>query len=118
MGVMEYFLLLVPGPLPGCIFMRHIILALNTVHALKICYFMLNIARNAAFFRKPPCEYHIAGAAPLFVSKHRQDASFHREKKIYLETGMAEWNRAVWAKVTSKRRPLFFKVQSLYDCTV
>jgi hypothetical protein len=31
MGVMEHFLLLVPGPLPGCIFMRHIILALNTV---------------------------------------------------------------------------------------
>jgi hypothetical protein len=31
MGVMEHFLLLVPGPLPGCIFMRHIILALFTV---------------------------------------------------------------------------------------
>ncbi len=29
MGVTEHFLLLVPGPLPGCIFMRHIILALN-----------------------------------------------------------------------------------------
>ncbi len=28
---MEHFLLLVPGPLPGCIFMRHIILALFTV---------------------------------------------------------------------------------------
>jgi hypothetical protein len=27
---MEHFLLLVPGPLPGCIFMRHIILALFT----------------------------------------------------------------------------------------
>jgi hypothetical protein len=32
MGVMEHFLLLVPGPLPGCIFMRHIILALFTVY--------------------------------------------------------------------------------------
>jgi hypothetical protein len=31
MWVMEHFLLLVPGPLPGCIFMRHIILALFTV---------------------------------------------------------------------------------------
>ena len=31
MGVMEHFLLLVPGPLPGCIFMRHIILVLFTV---------------------------------------------------------------------------------------
>jgi hypothetical protein len=31
MGVMEHFLLLVPGPLPGCNFMRHIILALFTV---------------------------------------------------------------------------------------
>jgi hypothetical protein len=29
---MEHFLLLVPGPLPGCIFMRHIILALFTVY--------------------------------------------------------------------------------------
>jgi hypothetical protein len=34
MGVMEHFLLLVPGPLPGCIFMRHIILALFTVYLI------------------------------------------------------------------------------------
>jgi hypothetical protein len=36
---MEHFLLLVPGPLPGCIFMRHIILALNTVLAKPTFYF-------------------------------------------------------------------------------
>jgi hypothetical protein len=35
MGVMEHFLLLVPGPLPGCIFMRHIILALFTVYGTR-----------------------------------------------------------------------------------
>jgi hypothetical protein len=34
MGVMEHFLLLVPGPLPGCILMRQIILAFNTVYKL------------------------------------------------------------------------------------
>ncbi len=36
MGVMEHFLLLVPGPLLGCIFMRHIILALFTVYLCNL----------------------------------------------------------------------------------
>jgi len=37
MGVMEHFPLLVPGPLPGCIFMRHIIFALFYSAAMFMC---------------------------------------------------------------------------------
>jgi hypothetical protein len=43
MGVMEHFLLLVPGPLPGCIFMRHIILALFTVCRYGIAVGLLTV---------------------------------------------------------------------------
>jgi hypothetical protein len=59
MGVMEHFLLLVPGPLPGCIFMRHIILALFTVYdrqaglhpVLGICDILLRIRIQILFVR-------------------------------------------------------------------
>ncbi len=43
MGVMEHFLLLVPDPLPGCIFMRHIIFALFTVYSAFQHFFFTQI---------------------------------------------------------------------------
>jgi hypothetical protein len=43
MVVLALSLLLVPGLLPGCIFMKHIILALITVHKIN------NVENNKAF---------------------------------------------------------------------
>ncbi len=54
MWVMEHFLLLVPSPLPGCIFMRHIILALFTVYQLLYIYSVFVFRSQAWDFGAPP----------------------------------------------------------------